>query len=62
MNGHAYRTSATIADAMGTFEGSNPNADAMLRVIRNTCRRRHDRCRVRAGGMLSAAKQSWTRR
>ena len=34
MTGHAYRTSARIAEVMGTFEGFNPNRDAMLRVMR----------------------------
>ena len=31
MTGQAYRTSARIAEAMGPFEGYEPNADAMLR-------------------------------
>ena len=30
MTGHAYRTSARIAEVMGAFEGYEPNADAML--------------------------------
>ena len=34
MTGHAYRTSARIAEVMGTFEGFDPNRDAMLRVMR----------------------------
>ena len=34
MTGHAYRTSAKIAEVMGPFEGYPPNADAMIRLIR----------------------------
>ena len=34
MTGHAYRTSARIAEAMGPFDGYEPNRDAMLRVMR----------------------------
>src|SRR5580765_5359863 len=33
MTGHAYRTSANIAEHMGPFAGYGPNRDAMLRVI-----------------------------
>jgi len=60
MTGQAYRTSARIADAMGSFEGYAPNADAMLRVMR-----KH---RAEVDGidgdqvpeaLLTAAKQSW---
>ena len=45
MTGHAYRTSALVADAMGPFEGYEPNADAMLRVVRKH-RRRQTRSRA----------------
>jgi ribonucleoside-diphosphate reductase alpha chain len=34
MTGHAYRTSARVAEVMGPYEGYAPNADAMLRVMR----------------------------
>ena len=34
MTGQAYRTSARIAEAMGPFDGYEPNADAMVRVMR----------------------------
>ena len=34
MTGHAYTTSAHIADKMGPFAGYAPNRDAMLRVMR----------------------------
>src|SRR5207249_7023058 len=34
MTGHAYRTSARVAEAIGPFESYPPNADAMLRVMR----------------------------
>ena len=60
MTGHAYRTSAKIAEAVGPFGGYAPNRDAMLRVVR----------KHRAGadgidpelvpeGLLQAAKTSW---
>jgi ribonucleoside-diphosphate reductase alpha chain len=60
MTGHAYRTSALISEAMGPFEGYEPNADAMLRVIR-----KHREAADEIDGelvpeaLLSAAKQSW---
>ncbi|HEX9823859.1 MAG TPA: LAGLIDADG family homing endonuclease [Actinomycetota bacterium] len=34
MTGHAYATSARIAERMGPFSGYAPNRDAMLRVMR----------------------------
>src|SRR3989440_11257076 len=34
MTGHAYATSARIAEHMGPFAGYAPNRDAMLRVMR----------------------------
>ncbi|HXF56511.1 MAG TPA: vitamin B12-dependent ribonucleotide reductase [Actinomycetota bacterium] len=60
MTGHAYRTSARIAEKMGPFAGFAPNRDAMLRVMR-----KH---RAAVDGidpdlvpeaLLSSAKQSW---
>jgi ribonucleoside-diphosphate reductase alpha chain len=60
MTGHAYRTSARIAEVMGPFEGYAPNADAMLRVIR-----KHRAAAETIDGefvpegLLSAAKNSW---
>jgi ribonucleoside-diphosphate reductase alpha chain len=60
MTGHAYRTSARIADAMGPFEGYRPNADAMLRVMR-----KHRAAADTIDGdlvpeaLLTASKQSW---
>jgi ribonucleoside-diphosphate reductase alpha chain len=60
MTGHAYRTSAHVAEAMGTFEGYPPNADAMLRVMR-----KHREAADQIDGelvpeaLLSAAKHSW---
>jgi ribonucleoside-diphosphate reductase alpha chain len=35
MTGRAYATSAEIAAKLGAFPGHAPNAEAMLRVIRN---------------------------
>ena len=60
MTGQAYRTSARIAEAMGTFEGFDPNRDAMLRVMRKH-RAAADEIdpELVPEGMLSAAKQSW---
>ena len=60
MTGHAYRTSARIADAMGPFEGYAPNRDPMLRVIR-----KHRDATDGIDGdlvpeaLLSAAKLAW---
>ncbi len=60
MTGQAYRTSARIAEVTGPFEGYEPNADAMLRVVR-----KHRAAADEIDGehvpeaLLSAAKQSW---
>jgi ribonucleoside-diphosphate reductase alpha chain len=60
MTGWAYRTSAHIASVMGPFEGYEPNADAMLRVMR-----KHRAAADEIDGdlvpeaLLSAARQSW---
>jgi ribonucleoside-diphosphate reductase alpha chain len=60
MTGHGYRTSARVAEAMGPFEGYDPNADAMLRVMRKH-RQAADEIDVELvpEGLLSAAKHSW---
>ena len=60
MTGQAYRTSARIAEAMGPFDGFDPNRDAMLRVMRKH-RAAADEIDAEfvPEGMLSAAKQSW---
>ena len=60
MTGQAYRTSARIAEVMGPFGGFEPNADAMLRVMRKH-RAAADGIdpELVPEGMLSAAKQSW---
>ena len=60
MTGHAYRTSARIAEVMGPFDGYEPNADAMLRVMRKH-RAAADEIdpELVPEGMLSAAKQAW---
>jgi ribonucleoside-diphosphate reductase alpha chain len=60
MTGHAYRTSARVAEVMGPFEGYAPNADAMLRVMR-----KHREAADTIDGdlvpeaLLSAGKNSW---
>jgi ribonucleoside-diphosphate reductase alpha chain len=60
MTGQAYRTSARIAEVMGPFDGYEPNADAMLRVMR-----KHRAAADEIDGdlvpeaLLSAARQSW---
>ncbi|MDP9329721.1 MAG: vitamin B12-dependent ribonucleotide reductase [Actinomycetota bacterium] len=60
MTGHAYRTSARIAESMGAFEGYAPNADPMLRVMRSH-RAAVDEIDpdLVPEGVLSAAKQVW---
>jgi ribonucleoside-diphosphate reductase alpha chain len=60
MTGHAYRTSARVSEAMGPFEGYEPNADAMLRVMRKH-REAADEIdgELVPEGLLSAAKHSW---
>jgi ribonucleoside-diphosphate reductase alpha chain len=60
MTGHGYRTSARVAEAMGPFEGYEPNADAMLRVMRKH-REAADEIDgdLVPEGLLSAAKKSW---
>jgi len=60
MTGHAYRTSAIIADAMDPFEGYGSNADAMLRVMRKHREAAEDiDGELVPEGLLSAAKSSW---
>jgi ribonucleoside-diphosphate reductase alpha chain len=60
MTGWAYRTSARIAEVMGPFEGYQPNADAMLRVMRKHREAAdHIDPEMVPEAMLSAAKQSW---
>ncbi|HUG88996.1 MAG TPA: vitamin B12-dependent ribonucleotide reductase [Actinomycetota bacterium] len=60
MTGHAYATSARIAEKMGPFAGYAPNRDAMLRVMR---KHRAAADEIDADqvpeGLLSAAKQAW---
>ncbi|HEX2088987.1 MAG TPA: vitamin B12-dependent ribonucleotide reductase, partial [Actinomycetota bacterium] len=60
MTGHAYRTSARIAESMGPFAGYAPNRDAMLRVMRKH-REAADQIDpdLVPEGLLQAAKQSW---
>ena len=60
MTGQAYRTSARIAEVMGSFDGYGPNSDAMLRVMRKH-RAAADEIdsELVPEAMLSAAKQSW---
>ena len=60
MTGHAYRTSSRIAEVMGTFEGFDPNRDAMLRVMRKH-RAAADEIDgdLVPEGLLSSAKNAW---
>jgi ribonucleoside-diphosphate reductase alpha chain len=60
MTGHAYRTSARIAEKMGPFAGYGPNRDAMLRVMRKhrAAAEEIDAEHV-PEALLSAARQSW---
>jgi ribonucleoside-diphosphate reductase alpha chain len=60
MTGHAYATSARIAEVTGPFAGFAPNRDAMLRVMR-----KHRESADSIDGelvpeaLLSAAKNAW---
>jgi ribonucleoside-diphosphate reductase alpha chain len=60
MTGHAYRTSARIAEHTGPFAGYASNRDAVLRVMRKH-RAAADEidAELVPEGLLSAAKQSW---
>jgi ribonucleoside-diphosphate reductase alpha chain len=60
MTGWAYRTSAQIAEVTGPFAGYEPNADAMLRVMRKHRSAADDiDAELVPEALLSAAKQSW---
>jgi ribonucleoside-diphosphate reductase alpha chain len=60
MTGWAYRTSAQIAEVTGPFAGYEPNADAMLRVMRKHRTAVDDiDAELVPEALLSAAKQSW---
>jgi ribonucleoside-diphosphate reductase alpha chain len=60
MTGWAYRTSAQIAEVTGPFAGYEPNADAMLRVMRKHRTSVDDiDAELVPEALLSAAKQSW---
>jgi ribonucleoside-diphosphate reductase alpha chain len=60
MTGHAYATSARIAEQMGPFAGYAPNRDAMLRVMRKHRASADDvDADLVPEGLLTAAKQSW---
>ena len=60
MTGHAYATSARIAEKMGPFAGYAPNRDAMLRVMRKH-RAAADEidAELVPEGLLTAAKTAW---
>jgi ribonucleoside-diphosphate reductase alpha chain len=60
MTGHAYATSAKVAEQMGPFAGFAPSRDAMLRVIRKH-RAAADEidAELVPEGILSAAKKAW---
>jgi ribonucleoside-diphosphate reductase alpha chain len=60
MTGHAYRTSARIAEHTGPFAGFAPNQDAMLRVMRKHRGAIDDiDAELVPEGLLQSAKQSW---
>jgi ribonucleoside-diphosphate reductase alpha chain len=60
MTGHAYATSARIAEHTGPFAGYGPNRDAMLRVIRKHRAAADDiDAELVSEGVLSSAKQAW---
>ena len=60
MTGHAYRTSARVAEVTGPFAGYSPNRDPMLRVMRKHRSAVDD---IDAGlvqdSLLDAARTSW---
>jgi ribonucleoside-diphosphate reductase alpha chain len=60
MTGHAYRTSARVAEVTGPFAGYSPNRDPMLRVMR---KHRAAVDEIDAGmvqdSLLDAARTSW---
>jgi ribonucleoside-diphosphate reductase alpha chain len=60
MTGHAYRTSAKIAEQTGPFAGFAPNRDPMLRVMRKH-RAAADTidAELVPEGLLQAAKTAW---
>jgi ribonucleoside-diphosphate reductase alpha chain len=60
MTGHAYRTSAGIAEHTGPFAGYAPNRDAMLRVVRKH-RAATDEidAELVPEGLLQAARTAW---
>ncbi|HEX9890958.1 MAG TPA: vitamin B12-dependent ribonucleotide reductase [Actinomycetota bacterium] len=62
MTGHAYATSARIAEQMGPFAGFAPNRDAMLRVMRKH-RSAADAidAELVPEAMQSSAKSAWDR-
>jgi ribonucleoside-diphosphate reductase alpha chain len=60
MTGHAYRTSAGIAEHTGPFAGYAPNRDAMLRVMRKHRVAADDiDAELVPEGLLQAAKRAW---
>jgi len=60
MTGHAYATSAKIAEHTGPFAGYAPNADAMLRVIRKHRAAADDiDAELVPEGLLTAGKSAW---
>jgi ribonucleoside-diphosphate reductase alpha chain len=60
MTGHAYRTSARIAEHTGPFAGYEPNRDAMLRVMRkHRGAAEHIDPELVPEGLLQASKTAW---
>src|SRR6266702_850239 len=60
MTGHAYATSARVAEHMGPFAGYAPNRDAMLRVMRKHRAAADDiDPELVPEGVLTAAKSAW---
>ncbi|MGH2654232.1 MAG: vitamin B12-dependent ribonucleotide reductase [Actinomycetota bacterium] len=60
MTGHAYATSARVAERIGPFAGYAPNRDAMLRVIRKHRAAADDiDPELVPEGLLSSSKKAW---
>jgi len=60
MTGHAYATSARVAEKMGPFAGYAPSQDAMIRVMRKHRAAADDiDAELIPEGLLSAARKAW---
>ena len=61
MTGHAYATSATIAERVGPFDAYPPNREAMLRVIGRHRDAAHEIAGSAPEELLAAGRDAWDR-